>query len=167
MIKEASARDLMKGPVKRIWIDTSVREAAGFLLRQKISGALVVDAKGRPVGVFTQKNIAEHVQKQMLALPEIDPAEVRARETGERLPLRSGFHVEALDETEVAELMTPGVVTVQPSTPLRTLARLMKEKGMHRVFVKEAGQIIGVVTSMDVLEWVGKARAAEPRKVSL
>lgn len=167
MIKEASARDLMKGPVKRIWMDTPVREAAGFLLRQKISGVLVVDVKGRPVGVFTLRDMAEHVRRQLLELPEVDPAEVKARETGERLSLKSGFHVETLDETPVSGLMTPHVVTVQPSTPMRTLARLMNSKGFHRVFVKEAGQIIGVITSMDILEWVGKARAAEPRKVSL
>lgn len=155
------ARDLMSHPVKRIPMTTTVADAAAFLLRSGISAVLVFDAHDRPVGVFSQRDLAEHVQAHFEEeVPALDPKSERARETGEGVPLRRGFHYERFDDTTVEDFMTPGLVSVEPSAPLREIVRTMTEKKVHRVFVEERGEIAGIITSMDILKWLdGRLKA--------
>lgn len=136
MVREPLARELMKKPVKRVWADTPLREAADFLRRHRISGLLVVDDRGRPIGVFTLSDLAEHVRRRFLA--------------------------GAIDAGTVGEVMSPRIVMVKPTATVRQIARLMADRGHHRIFVEERGEASGVITSMDLLRWVG--RSAEPRK---
>ena len=61
------ARDLMSRPVKRLTATTPLRDAAAFFVRHGISGAPVVDGRGRWLGVFTQRDLARHVEERMVA----------------------------------------------------------------------------------------------------
>ncbi len=162
MVKTLLARDLMTRPVKRVWADTPIREAASFLRRHRITGVLVVDDRGRPIGVFTLTDLAEHVRRRLLLPPAVPAREARAKATGEGIPLRRGWQVEALDEATVSEVMSPRIVLVKPTATAPQLARLMADRGHHRVFVEEGGEAAGVVTSMDVLRWIGRS-AAKPK----
>lgn len=159
MASTVRARDLMSHPVKNLTLDVSIREAAAFLLRNEISGALVVDEHDRPVGVFTLRNIAGQVQSRFAELPTVDSSGARSSETGEAIPLRKGFHIECFDDATVGEYMTPGVIAVPTDATVAALSRRMTDLGLHRVFVEDDGIIVGVVTSMDVLRWVGWKRA--------
>jgi CBS domain-containing protein len=160
------AADLMSRPVHRVTLDVTVAEAAEFLLRHGISGAPVVDAHGRPVGVFTMNDIARHVQGRMLNLPVIDPKRERALETREPIPEDMGFHFEALEGTKVADLMSFGLVTVFPQATLEEVIRSLVTQKIHRVFViSEAGELEGVITTMDVLKWMDR-RFVERREAS-
>jgi CBS domain-containing protein len=61
----------------------------------------------------------------------------------------------ALHTGTVGEVMTPGVLTCLPVTPLRDVARMMVR---HRVLVtSEKGLPVGVISSLDV----ARALAAE------
>jgi CBS domain-containing protein len=51
-----TAADLMTSPVQTIRQETSLREAAGMLSGSHISGAPVVDADGRCVGVLSSSD---------------------------------------------------------------------------------------------------------------
>ena len=153
MMHEMTARDLMTRPVRKLVSDATVRDAADFLLRWRISGAPVVDAHGRWVGVFTLNDIARHVQTRLVELPVIDPKEERTLETREEIP--DGFHFEGFEDTRVGDLMTPGLYSVFPDATLEEVVRTMTDQRIHRVFViTEGGEIEGVVTSMDVLKWM-------------
>src|SRR6185503_11474378 len=59
------ARDFMSRPVKRLTASTPLADAAAFFVRNGISGAPVVDARGRWLGVFTQHDLARYVQERM------------------------------------------------------------------------------------------------------
>jgi tRNA nucleotidyltransferase (CCA-adding enzyme) len=150
------ARDVMSRPVRRLQASVGIREAAAYLLKQGISGAVVVDAHGRPAGVFSLRDIAVYVQNRIAHLPEVDPKKERAKETGEPIPRHRDFHFEAVDDVTVADVMTPGIITVSPGASLGTVARLMTMWKVHRVFVEERGELRGVVTSLDVLRWVDR-----------
>jgi CBS domain-containing protein len=162
MAETITAADLMSRPVHKLTGDVSVAEAAAFLLRHGISGAPVLDAHGRPAGVFTMNDIARHVQYRLLNLPTIDPSRERTLEGREPVP--AGFHFEALENTKVSELMTFGLVTVFQEATLEEVVRSMTTQKIHRVFViDDAGKLAGVITSMDVLarldRWFRERRA--------
>jgi tRNA nucleotidyltransferase (CCA-adding enzyme) len=153
MMHEMTARDLMTRPVRKLVSDATVRDAADFLLRWRISGAPVVDPHGRWVGVFTLNDIARHVQTRLVELPVVDPKEERTLETREEIP--DGFHFEGFEDTRVGDLMTPGLYSVFPDATLEEVVRTMTDQRIHRVFViTEGGEIEGVITSMDVLKWM-------------
>ena len=131
-----TAKHVMSRPIRRLQANVTMREAAAFLLRLGISGAVVVDAHGRPAGVFSLRDIAAYVQQRVAHLPEIDARKERARDTGEMIPAGKGFHFENIDDVRVSDVMTPGIITVSPGASLGTIARLMTQWKVHRVFVE-------------------------------
>ena len=58
-------------------------------------------------------------------------------------------------ETPVADAMTRGTLSCQAETPLRTIARMMSEHGVHSVVVTDldgvAERAWGVVTDVDLM----------------
>jgi CBS domain-containing protein len=171
MMKSEAIRTVMSRPVRKLTMNARVRDAAQFLRRRGISGAPVMDEHGRPVGVFSLSDLAGHMTDRLLDLPAVDPAEERAREGGELIPTGLGFHFEGFDESPVSDLMTPGIVCVDPDDPIEEAMRLMDECLIHRVFVRKGdGPLEGVITTMDVLRWTRRAllsrgRARKARRV--
>jgi CBS domain-containing protein len=56
----------------------------------------------------------------------------------------------------VAELMTPRVVTVSPTTTVRKAANLMRGRSIGCLVVTKRDRIVGIVTVADLLELVGR-----------
>jgi predicted transcriptional regulator len=168
---ETQVWQLMSRPVRRLSMNARVRDAAEFLRRWAISGAPVVDLQGRPVGVFSFRDLAGHVAHGFEPLPVIDPDEERVRKTGEAVPKDEGFHFERIDDARVSDLMTPALLCVDPDAPIVEAIRMMQRRSVHRIFVRRGqGPLLGVVTTMDVLRWVGGvpegAGDARKRKIS-
>jgi len=101
--------------------DVALREAVDYLATQHISGVPVLDLKRRLAGVITTSDI------------------LQAESEGENL-----------DTTTVGEVMTPTTLTVSPDTDLREAALAMEYAEVHRLFVEEAGSLIGVISRSDV-----------------
>ena len=157
-------RRLMSHPVRKLTMGTKVRDAAQFLRRRGISGAPVMDPHGHPVGVFSLSDLAGHLTNHLLDLPAMDPAAERIRETGEFIPLGRGFHFEGFDDDPVSELMTPDIFCVDPDATIESAVRIMEDLSIHRVFVRKGdGPLEGVITTMDVLRWVGRSLRSRRR----
>src|SRR6185503_12634297 len=161
MRKTALARDLMRHPVRQLTARTPVREAAAFLLRQGISGAPVIDEHGRWVGVFTQHDLARYLQRRIV--PQLPERTLESREGVDGLRALSS---ERFGDTPVSYFMTTGMFTVFPEATLEEVVRTMTSFKIHRVFVIEekGGELQGVITSMDVLRWMGRPRALSEKK---
>jgi len=163
MRKTPLARDLMRHPVRQLTAWTPVREAAAFLLRQGISGAPVIDEHGRWVGVFTQNDIARYLQNRIAPRhPE------RTLESREVVPELSALSAGRIGETPVREFMTSGLYTVFPEATLDEVVHAMTTFKIHRVFViGERSELLGVITSMDILRWMnGQCQyRSEERKI--
>lgn len=138
-------RDVMTSKVKVVKYSDSVRTFLDMLSEFEISGMPVVDADGRILGVATMTDIGKGVQDPPLAT-EAD------RNFYEDDDIRSA----ALDSAKVADIMTEHVVTVPPETELSELAQLMFQSGIHRVFVLSGEEIVGVVTSLDMVREFGE-----------
>lgn len=138
-------RDVMTSNVKTVKYTDSVRNFLDCLGEYEISGMPVVDDDGRILGVATMTDVGKGVQDPPLAT-EAD------RDFYEDNDIQGG----SLDSAKVADIMTEHVVTVEPSTQLAELAKLMSESGIHRVFVVSGEEIVGVVTSLDMVRAFGE-----------
>lgn len=136
--------------------DKTVQELATFLTENEISGAPVVDARGKLVGVVSLRDIVERAAET----PEIAQQPQRGFHGpgwGEKLTRNelSRMHIE--DEgLLVREIMTPTVYTVKEDTPVSDIARTMISGHIHRLLVTRAGQAVGIVTTLDLLKLLRK-----------
>jgi CBS domain-containing protein len=166
-----AAKDLMQRKLVRLQVDTSVEDAIETLEEHGISGAPVVDTSGRLVGVFSARDVArsEHVREGRISTREADDElmdlEGEEDEVEMALERRHAFSSANAGADCVADWMSTELLTVDPDADLRKVCASMARESMHRVFVVEAGKLVGVVSSMDVVRHVaGAVRGlAKPR----
>ena len=160
---DLTAADLMTTPVRTIPQETSLREAAHLLTRDSISGAPVVDADGRCIGVLSSSDFVTWAGKDGngKAIHFIAP-------WGEMIDIDDS------PDNEIRHYMTAQPVTVAPTAPIGELAQKMVDAHIHRVLVVvDQNRPQGIVTSTDILAAVARAaqRAAleserKPKKCS-
>jgi len=120
--------DVMTSPVVSVLSDATLSEALTYLATQHISGAAVTDHRQRLLGAITRSDILE-------AEAEITEPKPRGR---------------FLDDTLVRELMTSPALTIGPEAELREAALAMEYGDVHRLFVEDDGQLVGVISRSDV-----------------
>ena len=129
-LRSKKAEDLMTANPLSIDETLTVREALAFLIDKAISGAPVIDAAGRPVGVLSQTDLLIHDRE---AHPEVAPAR---QEAG----------------VQVRDVMTRGLFAVGRHTPSERVVEKLCGLKVHRLFVVDAsGVLVGVITPMDLL----------------
>jgi CBS domain-containing protein len=137
----------MTRDVYAVAADTSLETAARLLATRHISGAPVIDRKGRPVGVVSLADLA-------------DPDRPRGEASGyphyyrviggERTETGTAFDV---GPGCVAEVMSPFVLSVSAGSSVVQAARVMLDDGVHRLLVVDGGSLAGIVTQTDVLRY--------------
>jgi CBS domain-containing membrane protein len=154
-----TAEDLMTRAVLVIPEEMSLPRAAHLLRRAQVSGAPVVDAAGRCVGVLSATDFLRWAEQ--LERPG-GPAGCR----GNRACVCADWQVVEEDELptdQVRRHMTPNPVTAGPGTPIRQLARELIEARTHRVIiVDERERPVGIVSSTDILAAVTRAGVSRP-----
>lgn len=121
--------------------ETTLDAAARLLARHHISGAPVVGATGRPIGVVSLADL-------------VDPHRPRAGypayyrgDGGVPAPGADG----AAHAGCVADVMSPFVLAIEASASLSAAAQRMLDDGVHRLLVMHDAQLVGIVTSLDLL----------------
>lgn len=102
--------------------DSPVREAARAIEHNRI-GAVVVQDKGRVVGIVTDRDLA-----------------VRA--------LGRGLDA---DTTKIAEVMTPNPAVLTPADSVGDAVWFMQERNVRRIPLVEGERVVGIVTLDDLL----------------
>lgn len=125
---------LMEEEVVTASPSTSVRELTRLLRRHRISGVPVVDEDGRVVGTVSVSDL------MWLS----DWFAEGARE-GRRAA------TDHLEEKTVADVMTPDVFGVPPEASLRELSRFFSRTGLGRAVVLDRGNLVGIVSVIDLL----------------
>ncbi len=124
-----TAADVMTSPVITVDLGTRFEGVADLLDEHHISGSLVVDLAGRPVGVVSLSDLARHV---------------------------AALAFDAEPDAIVDDLMTSRILSVDERTPLPEVVRTMSKKGVHRLFVMSRGKATGVISTMDILRALSK-----------
>lgn len=130
--------------------DVSLEEVAELLLGEHIHGVPVVDGEGKPIGVVTQTDLLEVVSRA--ARVELDGAgPTLITRGGMSYDLDGGFHVEALRERTVGDVMTPHAFQLPEDAPVTQAAALMAFEGVHRIPVVAAdGKVVGIISTLDL-----------------
>lgn len=63
---------------------------------------------------------------------------------------------EANQDSLVRNIMTPTVYTVPADTPVRKIARAMIAGRVHRLVVTQGDDVVGIVTSLDLLKLLSR-----------
>ena len=136
-------RDVMTRDVITVDTRTPLREVALVLAESRISGVVVVDESGRPVGIVSEGDL---LAKQ-LSRPakRRDPLEWIFGEHRDPEELRRRAAATA------AEAMSSPVVSIDADRPLREVAELMVDRDVNRLPVIADGELAGIVTRADMV----------------
>jgi acetoin utilization protein AcuB len=75
---------------------------------------------------------------------------------------RNGASLRA--DATVEQLMSPMAITVRPSTTVREAANLMRGRGIGCLPVVDGRRIVGIVTTSDLLEFIGRGKGQRPAR---
>jgi signal-transduction protein with cAMP-binding, CBS, and nucleotidyltransferase domain len=67
--------------------------------------------------------------------------------------------------TEIAEVMSSPLITINSEETIWEASEMMKEKGIHKLPVKENEQIIGIVTATDIVKIASVGSDSEMRRI--
>ena len=114
---------------------TSLQEAAQNMNKLNI-GCVIVTENEKPVGILTERDFVTKV-------------------AAEGRPLF----------TEIYEVMSSPLITIDPEETIWEASEMMKEKLIHKLPVKENDQIIGIVTTTDIVKISSVGSDSEMRRI--
>ena len=156
-MKKMTARDVMNPHVIAIRADRTVQEAAVFLVEQAISGALVTDREDTPIGVVSMTDIVEMRSEESSSLPDVPEYYSRSWEYQLSREDMDELHIENPGRL-VKDIMMPTVYTVPEDTRLNKVAQTMIAGRIHRLFVTQDDDVVGIVTTIDMLKAIAEQK---------
>ncbi|MBW2281845.1 MAG: CBS domain-containing protein [Deltaproteobacteria bacterium] len=123
-------QDVMQKGIISVSPELALKDFEELLTGEDISGAPVTGSDGKLVGVASKTDIvralAEDASQRDILAPELS----------------------------VEDIMTTDVITVAPDAELRAVARMMIDGNLHRVIVTDGDDVLGIVTTFDLLSAV-------------
>ncbi len=146
------AKDIMSVNVITVKEEATVRELAALFLLNDISGAPVVDADGRVIGVVTESDLIFQNKKVHLptAVAILDAFLFLER------PEKMEKELKKIAGSTVGDICSHNLINVAPETGLDELATLMAEKKVHTLPVMEAGKLVGVIGKSDIIRTIAQ-----------
>jgi len=114
---------------------TSLQEAALNMTKLNI-GCVIVTDDSKPIGIVTERDFVTKV-------------------AAEGRPLF----------TEISEVMSSPLITIDPEETIWEASEMMKEKLIHKLPVKENEKIIGIVTTTDIVKISSVGSDSEMRRI--
>lgn len=146
------ARDIMQTQVVAVSPADPLEVVMRVFSEEGIHGAPVVDDQQRVVGVISASDLVR-----------------AAAEEGESTRPGYGYFQEGIEEfpegleqlvaaqdRRVEDFMTDAIVSVEPGTSVAEVARTLRENRIHRVLVIESDELVGIISSFDLLALLEK-----------
>jgi CBS domain-containing protein len=161
-MKDVKARDIMAKRVHSVSPDLPLIDLERELAAHRISGAPVVEG-GNVVGIVSRSDIDRHLAREetrsAAAATYFYRAGFEETDDQESAVDPSGEALESMRKTLVREIMTPEVISVAGDDSIGAVAELMRSRRIHRVLVIEGGDLLGLVSSLDVVGTVADRAA--------
>jgi CBS domain-containing protein len=158
---ELTARDLMTPTVLALPEKMRLPAAARLLRHEHVSGAPVIDAEGRCVGVLSTTDIMHWAEARFAG---------GGSATADSFLSGVEWEVvepEELPHDEVRDHMTANPVTVTQEAPIVRMAQMMLDGHIHRLIVLDDGdRPIGIVSATDILAAVARGDVATPNNTA-
>ena len=149
-----TARELMQAPVVRVAPEDPLTAIQRLFADEQIHGAPVVDEQGRVVGVISSWDLLRAAADERDATRPI-PGYFEDGVATQRWLDFERFG--PLGEQRVGDVMTSTIVSVAPSAPIDEVARTLLHNQVHRVLVLEDGQLLGLISSFDLIGLLEKS----------
>ena len=114
---------------------TSLQEAAENMKKLNV-GCVIVTENNNPIGIITERDFVTKI-------------------VAEGRPLF----------TEIQEVMSSPLITIDSEETIWEASELMKEKSIHKLPVKENEQIAGIVTTTDIVKISSVGSDSEMRRI--
>ena len=118
-----TAKDVMTSPVITVRENETVMKAAQLMEKSNVGGIIVVNREGRPLGIITERDLATRVVAR---------------------------NIQA-DKKAVSAVMSKPLATIEGDTPIREVARKMSTLEIRRLAIVSKGELLGIITSKDIL----------------
>lgn len=147
--------NIMSRDVITVRSGTSLDTAVELMLSRGLSRVPIVDEQYRPIGIISKTDVVQDAHDREDTTEE-PVARSRRRVSGAE-GVR-GYHMHP-EGTSVDDVMSRSLVTVEDSTTINRVAELMVTRHIHGVPVVSAmGDLVGFVSTMDVLGWLAGLR---------
>ncbi|MEZ0003485.1 CBS domain-containing protein [Sinorhizobium fredii] len=146
-------KDVMTIAIVKVSPDNSVRQAANVMLENHVSGIPVVDDEGHLVGIISEGDLIRRTELGIGAIASLAEMAMPAEE-------RAGAYVKR-SSWKVGDAMTSAPVTIDEDASLTQVAKLMLERGIKRIPVTKAGELVGIVSRADLLRAILIAKLDE------
>ena len=114
---------------------TSLQEAAQKMMKSNI-GCVVVTDNEESIGIVTERDFVTKV-------------------ASEGVPL----------STKISEVMSTPLITIDSEETVWEASEMMKEKGIHKLPVKENEKIVGIVTTTDIVKIASLGSDSQMRRI--
>ncbi|MDM7862157.1 CBS domain-containing protein [Alteromonas sp. ASW11-36] len=133
----------------------SIKKLSEFFAKHRITGAPVIASDETLVGVVTQTDVVkfegsspDEKEIEKIIQHYIGPQGTVLQSEIDRIKSR------ASDYCTVNSIMTPEVFSIDETSPISEAYNIIESHDIHRLFVTRESVLIGVVTAMDILNWV-------------
>jgi len=126
-ISEILVRDVMSTRLVAVPADTTALQVAKIMEQGNV-GAVFVKKGDAPVGIITDRDYA-----------------TRIAVSGSPL------------DTPVEQLASSPLITVGPEDPIVSAAKVMRERKIRKLAVKDNGKIVGIITSTNIVSQVAQS----------
>ena len=152
-----TAKDIMQTRVISVGVDDPLMSVHRLFVDEEISGAPVVNERGEVVGVITSRDLLrDHQEEQDVSRDEsVFYLGELAEETRMFRSNQRDF-VETLASRTAGDVMSRGVISVAPDTPVSQIAETLLVNRIHRVLVLEASEdgksLLGIISLFNLAE---------------
>jgi CBS domain-containing protein len=147
------AKDVMNPDVLSVGPDWSVRQLADFLIENSISGAPVISGNNKLLGVVSMTDLIR--QKSMPGTifdsDDMDDCYIYSPERQYSPAEIESSRIDSEELVTVGDIMTPVAFNVNEFTRIQDIADAMLRGQIHRVFVTRNDVLVGIITTMDML----------------
>ncbi len=116
-------QDIMTSPVITQRINSTVSEAASTMCAHNIGSIIIVDSKGKPVGIVTERDMLKKI-----IMTNKNPT-----------------------ATEIDQIMSRPIITGHSKMDLEEAANLMISKEIKRLPIVDSGKLVGMITLTDIV----------------
>ncbi len=152
-LERLTAADIMQTDVVTVAPRDTLQEAMTSMTENHVTGLPVLNSKDRCIGVITTSDILGYEQDhaEETAEANFEMARHFDPETQRWESIRvTAFALEEFGDIPVGDLMTRQLVSVDPNTPVRHIAKKMIEQGVRRVLVLNQEQyLLGIISAVD------------------
>ena len=128
-------KDVMISDLAVLDISTSIKDAAKIMDKKNI-GCVIVSKDNLPVGILTERDFVKRIASREISLT-----------------------------SSLEKVMSSPLIAISPDETVWEAAQIMKTKNIHKLPVKQNNQIIGIVTTTDLVKICSIGSDSEMRRI--